>query len=176
MFVIVEATVIVIQIEEGKTFGGILQKENTTSATSPPLNFNNDGIVPSQRRPSIRRPSLLVSMEPSSMTSNERDQTEIKGKIESLDLNSESGVSTIENERRDSLSGVSFDPNSIYEPPGFALTHQDTDMPPPVTRDRLEIDEYPLHTISTAWIKMMTQGLSEWIKLPVIICRGSQDG
>lgn len=80
----------------------------------------------------------------------------------------------IENERRDSLTGI--DPNGIYEPPAFALMHKDTDMPPPVIRDRLEVDEFPLNAISTAWIKIMTQGLSEWIKLPVIVCRGTEDG
>jgi hypothetical protein len=49
-------------------------------------------------------------------------------------------------------------------------------MPPPVTRDKLEVDEFPLSKISTAWIKIMTQGLSEWIKLPIIVCRGTEDG
>ncbi|KAG1241193.1 hypothetical protein G6F68_016933 [Rhizopus microsporus] len=78
--------------------------------------------------------------------------------------------------RRDSLAGISFDPSIVYQPPPFALSHQDTDVPPPVTREKLEVDEFPLCTISTAWIKVMTQGLGEWVKLPVIVCRGKEDG
>lgn len=78
--------------------------------------------------------------------------------------------------RRDSLAGVTFEPSGIYVPPRFALMHKDTDMPPPIIRDKLEVNEFPLHAISTAWIKIMTQGLSEWIKLPIIVCRGTEDG
>jgi hypothetical protein len=31
-------------------------------------------------------------------------------------------------------------------------------------------------TISTAWINMVKEGLSEWIKIPVIIARGTEPG
>lgn len=80
--------------------------------------------------------------------------------------------------RRDSIALLQgkFDSTQLYEPPPFALIPQDTDVPPPVVRDRLVIEDYPVHTISTAWIKMVKQGLSEWIRLPAIICRGSEDG
>ena len=166
---------VIIQIEEGKTYGGILQKPQPVEA-SPALEFTNDGIVPSQRRISNRRPSLLVSVnDRDPATAKKSDSNEEAKTLESLNSNDGKPV-TFENERRDSLAGVSFDPNTIYEPPAFALIHQDTNMPPPVVRDRLEVDEFPLHTISTAWIKMMTQGLSEWIKLPVIVCRGTKEG
>ncbi|CAO3648966.1 unnamed protein product [Cunninghamella echinulata] len=82
--------------------------------------------------------------------------------------------------RRDSLISTllqsSLDPAQIYSPPTAALLHKDTDVPPPVVRDRLVIEDYAPFTVSTAWIKMIEQGLSEWIRLPVIICRGTEDG
>lgn len=79
--------------------------------------------------------------------------------------------------RRDSVSMLrgKLDATQIYEPPNFFL-NQDTDVPPPVVRDRLVVEDFPKHTISTAWIKMMKQGLSEWLRLPVIVCRGTEDG
>lgn len=184
---------IVIQIEEGKTFGGILQPQSqsqaattTTTATayqeeeSPPQRFsNNDGIVPSQRRPSLRRPSLLVPMEQDGNNvkapTAQSPTQELERKLNAMNVSDKPKRMGLE--RRDSLINMeSFDPNAIYEPPAFALIHKDTDMPPPVTRDKLEVDEFPLNTISTAWIKMMTQGLSEWLKLPIVVCRGTEDG
>ncbi|CEP19722.1 hypothetical protein [Parasitella parasitica] len=182
----IEATVVVIQIEEGKTFGGILQPQQQSQPQqqeqqqqqqqqeeeeSPPKRFsNNEGIVPSQRRPSHRRPSLLVPMEQEGGAI--KAPVPVQSPTQDLDKPKRMGL-----ERRDSLINMeSFDPNAIYEPPAFALIHKDTDMPPPVTRDKLEVDEFPLNTISTAWIKIMTQGLSEWLKLPIIVCRGTEDG
>lgn len=147
----VEATVVVVQIEEGKTYGGTLQKQ-------PPVSPTN--IVPSQRRQAGRRPSLIVSVD---------QQNQLDSRFNQLNI-----TEKIENERRDSYGA--FDPNLVYEPPAFALMYKDTNMPPPVTRDRLDVDEFPLKAISTAWIKIMTQGLSEWIKLPIIVCRGTGDG
>jgi hypothetical protein len=198
IYMLLEATVIVIQIEEGKTFGGILQNKTTTSIESPQFNFNNDGIVPSQRRPSIRRPSLLVPMEygdnrdisAPTTAPTDVDLEDIRSRLNMMDVTASQMINepeslnkeeTVEQqkyrrERRDSINIGSFDPTAIYEPPAFALIHKDTDMPPPVTRDKLEVDEFPLSTISTAWIKIMTQGLSEWIKLPIIVCRGTEDG
>ena len=49
-------------------------------------------------------------------------------------------------------------------------------MPPPVVRDRLVVEEFPAGTISTAWINMVKQGLSEWIRVPVIVARGVEPG
>lgn len=181
----IEATVVVIQIEEGKTFGGILpQKQHQVDASPIPV-YSNDGIVPSQRRSSNRRPSLLVSVDEANVAKNASatvnkipvgdEQIDLETKIQNVDI-SDTGNYFKNDRRRDSLAGVTIDPETVYHPPSFALTHQDTDMPPPVTRDRLEVDEFPLRTISTAWIKMMTQGLSEWIKLPIIVCRGTEDG
>lgn len=81
-------------------------------------------------------------------------------------------------ERRNSLSMLAgkMESSQIYEPPTFDFLNQDTDVPPPVVRDRLVVEDFPKHSISTAWIKMVKQGLSEWLRLPVIVCRGTEDG
>ncbi|CEI98949.1 hypothetical protein RMCBS344292_13044 [Rhizopus microsporus] len=50
------------------------------------------------------------------------------------------------------------------------------DVPPPVVRDRLVIEDFPVHSIHSVWIKMVQQGLGEWLRLPVIVCRGTEDG
>ena len=49
-------------------------------------------------------------------------------------------------------------------------------MPPPIVHDRLVIEDFPVGTISTAWINMVKQGLSEWIRIPVIVARGVEPG
>ncbi|KAI8896172.1 hypothetical protein BC833DRAFT_598658 [Globomyces pollinis-pini] len=64
-----------------------------------------------------------------------------------------------------------------YKPPVFSARYRnESDVPPPVIRDHLVIEEFPAGQISTAWINMVKQGLSEWIKVPVIIARGVQPG
>ncbi|KAI7906009.1 uncharacterized protein BX663DRAFT_498495 [Cokeromyces recurvatus] len=80
--------------------------------------------------------------------------------------------------RRNSIAMLrdKLDATQIYKPPKFSDLNQDTDVPPPVVRDRLVVEDFPKHTMSTVWIKMVKQGLSEWIRLPVIVCRGSEDG
>ncbi|OBZ82949.1 N-alpha-acetyl-L-2,4-diaminobutyric acid deacetylase [Choanephora cucurbitarum] len=174
-----EASIILIQIEEGKTFGGVLSSPSIPQQSPVPVSPKDEGIVPSQRRPSLRRPSLLVPMERDQKDSVKAPTAvntmppDLSDKLSQLDLHEKRRRST---KRRDSLNLELFDPNAIYEPPPFALIHTDTQMPPPVIRDKLEVEDFPLSTISTAWIKMMTQGLSEWLKLPVIVCRGSEDG
>lgn len=87
-------------------------------------------------------------------------------------------TATTTRERRNSLAMLrgKMEASQIYEPPTFACLNQDTDVPPPVVRDRLVVEDFPKHSISTAWIKMVKQGLSEWLRLPVIVCRGTEDG
>lgn len=59
-----------------------------------------------------------------------------------------------------------------YKPPVFAeRIKNESDVPPPVVRDSLVIEEFPMGTISTAWINMVKEGFSEWIRIPVIIAR-----
>ncbi|KAJ3096292.1 hypothetical protein HDU97_006050 [Phlyctochytrium planicorne] len=64
-----------------------------------------------------------------------------------------------------------------YRPPIFSARHQnESEVPPPVVRDNLIIEEFEVGKISTAWINMLKQGLSEWIRIPVIIARGVKEG
>ena len=64
-----------------------------------------------------------------------------------------------------------------YKPPIFSARYQnESKVPPPIIRDTLDIDEYPKGQISTAWINMVKQGLSEWVRVPVIIAKGLEDG
>jgi hypothetical protein len=64
-----------------------------------------------------------------------------------------------------------------YRPPNFSERYKnESDVPPPVVRDKLVIEEFPMGKISTVWINMMKQGLSEWIRVPVIVARGVHEG
>ncbi|EGF76998.1 hypothetical protein BATDEDRAFT_28088 [Batrachochytrium dendrobatidis JAM81] len=64
-----------------------------------------------------------------------------------------------------------------YRPPVFSARYQnESDVPPPVIRDSLVIEEFPTGKISTVWINMVKQGLSEWLRVPVIIARGTESG
>ena len=64
-----------------------------------------------------------------------------------------------------------------YHPPPHFTNHvNESAVPPPEIRDTLVIDEYPMGQISTVWINMMKQGLSEFIRIPVIVARGIGPG
>ncbi|KAJ3257573.1 hypothetical protein HK103_004482 [Boothiomyces macroporosus] len=64
-----------------------------------------------------------------------------------------------------------------YIPPVFSDRYSnESDVPPPIVRDDLNIEDFPAGTISTAWINMVKQGLSEWIRVPVIVARGTESG
>ncbi|KAJ3074946.1 hypothetical protein HDU98_009721 [Podochytrium sp. JEL0797] len=64
-----------------------------------------------------------------------------------------------------------------YRPPTFSARYQnESDVPPPVVRDSLVIEEFPMGKISTVWINMVKQGLSEWVRVPVIVARGVNPG
>jgi hypothetical protein len=70
-----------------------------------------------------------------------------------------------------------WEPAKIYKPPVFSSRYQDVaQVSQPVVKDTLVIDEFEKGKISTVWINMMKQGLSEWIRIPVIIARGYVDG
>jgi hypothetical protein len=65
-----------------------------------------------------------------------------------------------------------------YEPP-YRVLHENVNesaVPPPEDEDTLMIENYPMGQISTVWISMMKHGLSEYIKIPVIIARGIESG
>jgi environmental stress-induced protein Ves len=64
-----------------------------------------------------------------------------------------------------------------YKPPSFTSRAQnESAVPPAVCRDSLNIEEFPKGIISTVWINMVKQGLSEWVRIPVIVARGIEDG
>ncbi|KAJ3226896.1 hypothetical protein HDU81_007013 [Chytriomyces hyalinus] len=64
-----------------------------------------------------------------------------------------------------------------YRPPTFSARYQnESDVPPAVVRDSLVIEEFPMGKISTVWINMVKQGLCEWVRVPVIVARGAQEG
>ncbi len=65
----------------------------------------------------------------------------------------------------------------IPRPPVFSDRYRnESEVPPPIVHDRLVIEDFPVGTISTAWINMVKQGLSEWIRIPVIVARGVEPG
>jgi hypothetical protein len=103
--------------------------------------------VPSRRREPRRKGSLVVYDSQPISKENRSSVYLLQGKLES---------------------------NQLYEPPLFDF--RDTDVPPPVVRDRLVIEDFPVHSIHSVWIKMVQQGLGEWLRLPVIVCRGTEDG
>lgn len=137
--------------------------------------------IPTRRRDPRRKGSLVVYDDQTHRTSSQRVATQETNPVSSDDIESASTLKKSEQtikERRNSLSMLrgKMESSQIYEPPTFDFLNQDTDVPPPVVRDRLVVEDFPKHSISTAWIKMVKQGLSEWLRLPVIVCRGTEDG
>ncbi|KAI9012035.1 hypothetical protein CLU79DRAFT_805956 [Phycomyces nitens] len=141
-----KVTLVVIQVAESTD---VVKEANTERRPSE---------LPSQIRQGRRNSSLVVYPN--------QDESVLK-----------SAEKVLSDKQEESQGGqATWDSTQIYEPPSSAFFHFDSEMPPPMIRDRLVIEDYPLHTTSTAWIKMMTQGMNEWLKLPVIVCRGSAEG
>ena len=129
--------------------------------------------TPSRRREPRRKGSLVVYDD--HPYPNQRTQENTSSHEE------KKPIATPKEEQRPRRSSISLlrgkmESSQIYEPPTFDFLNQDTDVPPPVVRDRLVVEDFPKHSISTAWIKMVKQGLSEWLRMPVIVCRGTEDG
>ncbi|KAI9287749.1 hypothetical protein BC943DRAFT_318756 [Umbelopsis sp. AD052] len=165
---------------------------------APQLSPPADGNAPSQRRVPRRKGSLVVyddqplwnlppdlaqklaSKEAVASSNAFPVTTEIGGELAQLIAKGDTAAAekTLQELRKDSIGGTTparkWESAQAYEPPTFET--QDTEVPPPVVRDRLVIEDFPVRTISTAWIKMIRQGLSEWIRLPVIVCRGTEEG
>ncbi|KAI8346764.1 hypothetical protein BD560DRAFT_411234 [Blakeslea trispora] len=163
-------------------------------ATSSNLVNKAEEDAPSRRRDPRRKGSLVVyddqplwnlpqnaGQRTAVQEANASTSDQMNGELASA-LKREDGALTEpqqqKRERRNSLAMLrgQLEATQIYEPPTFALLNQDTDVPPPVVRDRLVVEDFPSHAISTAWIKMVKQGLSEWLRLPVIVCRGTEEG
>ncbi|CAO3638018.1 unnamed protein product [Cunninghamella blakesleeana] len=193
-----DANVIIIQISESK--------HHETSSTNTMLDSISSNLTSTNNTTTTSTISTTVIKEssdaPSARRRREGEMRERRRssliKYDNQQLKNQQGEEFILNEkkdqqqeqepkqsekmkRRDSLITTLLQknvlhPTQIYSPPTAALLHKDTDVPPPVVRDRLVIEDYAPFTVSTAWIKMVEQGLSEWIRLPVIICRGTEDG
>jgi hypothetical protein len=72
---------------------------------------------------------------------------------------------------------VNWDSARPYKPPIFSARYKnESEVPPPVIKDTLDINEFPSGQMSTCWINMVKQGLSEWIRIPVIIAKGVRPG
>ena len=63
-----------------------------------------------------------------------------------------------------------------YQPPEMDRGQSEAAVPPPLVKDSLEIADFPVGAISTAFINMVKEGMSNWIRIPVIVARGHQDG
>ncbi|KAI9321442.1 hypothetical protein BX666DRAFT_1902139 [Dichotomocladium elegans] len=177
-----DATILTIQISEAK------KDTLFTDYSFPPTAAPIDIAAGQRTRPPRRKGSLVVyddqplqgALQKGPLAAGEpiilpSDETvgELASSLQSTGLSS-----VDEGMRRDSIAMLqgTLDSTQMYIPPSIALHPQDTDVPPPIVRDRLVIEDFPVHTISTAWIKMVKQGLSEWIRLPAIVCRGTADG
>lgn len=168
-------------------------------APGPQMSPTADGNAPSKRRVPRRKGSLVVyddqplwnlppdlaqklaSKEAVASSNAFPVTSEHIGELASL-RSSVQGLTVDSSKfdlRKDSIGGTTparkWESAQAYEPPTFE-TQKDTAVPPPVVRDRLVIEDFPVGTISTAWIKMVRQGLSEWLRLPVIVCRGTEEG
>ncbi|KAI3654439.1 hypothetical protein MP228_001158 [Amoeboaphelidium protococcarum] len=67
-----------------------------------------------------------------------------------------------------------FPPHQLYTPPDW-LVYGNGDIKSSITmeKDSFNVEDFPIGQISTAWIKVMKQGLSDWLKIPIIVARGS---
>ncbi|KAI9350433.1 hypothetical protein BD770DRAFT_394496 [Pilaira anomala] len=164
-----EATIITIQITEIKPKGGAPSTHGTLSdyfaiQTHDASNTNTPG-------PSTPSAGLATHMEDRRLDPRRKPLVvyEDNPKLSSAAAAAADG-------KKEPVPSKS--PTTTTKPtPNFDfLINHDTDVPPPVVRDRLIVEDFPKHSISTAWIKMVKQGLSEWLRLPVIVCRGTEDG
>ena len=75
------------------------------------------------------------------------------------------------------VSASNWESAKPYRPPTFSERYKnESEVPPPVIKDSLVIEDFPVGQVSTAWINMVKQGLSEWIRIPVIVARGKEPG
>ncbi|KAG2214424.1 hypothetical protein INT47_000980, partial [Mucor saturninus] len=158
-----DATIVTIQITEVKPKGApsITLSDYFALQTAPFSTANT---------PSAATPGGLVTTHVEDESSRRREPRR-KGSLVAYDDNLPQ-----HQEKTEPREKIESTTNQIYEPPTFDFLNLDTDVPPPVVRDRLVVEDFPRHSISTAWIKMVKQGLSEWLRMPVIVCRGTEDG
>ncbi|KAI8343670.1 hypothetical protein BC941DRAFT_465833 [Chlamydoabsidia padenii] len=139
-------------------------------------------LIPSRRRSNVARRRSLVpynetgeTVHPLSSAAVDHEHTAalLKQQLSNVPFAAEH-----EGARRDSLAMLanSYDPTQLYEPNSISAIRIQATMPKPVIRDRLVIDEFARNSTNTVWINMVTQGLNEWIRIPVIVLRGLEDG
>jgi predicted deacylase/environmental stress-induced protein Ves len=63
----------------------------------------------------------------------------------------------------------------VYTPPKLR-TRFEAEVPPPIVADCLVLDDFPKGEVRTAWINMVRSPLGEWIRVPVLVARGLEDG
>ena len=162
-----DATVLIIQVHLLR----ILQKEPSTPIMSPlsPVRSMIDNYpkgLPPKPSPSTKSGSIIVF--------DDQPMWNIPApgsvpKDSQVDTSTAYGASNLQTKF--------FESAQHYRPPVFSDRYRnESDVPPPVIRDRLVVEEFPIGTISTAWINMVKQGLSEWIRVPVIVARGVEPG
>jgi hypothetical protein len=180
-------------MNESKT---VTKKEDTTPLNEPFYAFTSEPdsmddkqvdhneLIPSRRRSNIgRRRSLVaynesgaqhpLSIVPDDTVDHERTAALLKEQLANVPFAAEN-----EGARRDSLAMLanSYDPTQLYKPDSISAIHIRVDLPKPVMRDRLVVDEFAKNSTNTVWINMVTQGLNEWVRIPVIVLRGLEDG
>ncbi|KAJ3130038.1 hypothetical protein HK098_006750 [Nowakowskiella sp. JEL0407] len=155
-----DATLVVIQIS--------LKRERTTSFLENTQSASTVSLSNFSRM--SRRNSIIVYDESPSRISRLESQASFPDEMKSPS-NVPIGYTT------SGLPVKFWESARHYRPPIFSARYQnESDVPPPEVRDTLVIDEFPKGKISTLWINMVKQGLSEWIKLPVIVARGAEEG
>jgi environmental stress-induced protein Ves len=75
------------------------------------------------------------------------------------------------------LQAKFYDSAHHYKPPKFSDRFvREDQVPPAIVRDSLDLKEFKKGAIHTVWINMMKQGLSDWIRVPVIVASGVEEG
>ncbi|KAI8086709.1 uncharacterized protein BX664DRAFT_336579 [Halteromyces radiatus] len=152
----------------------------TTTAPVPKYDDHND-LKPSRRRQSMTRRRSLVPYEMASddypAPTTLKDDTQVLPSLAER-LASASFSTVDEAIRRDSLAMLAhiYDPTQLYKPDSVPAIHVRVDLPHPVVRERLKVEDFEEYSTNTVWIKMVTQGLNEWVRIPVIVLRGSENG
>ncbi|KAI9307022.1 hypothetical protein BJ944DRAFT_158808 [Cunninghamella echinulata] len=172
-----DATVISIQITETKE--SKWEQQHKEKPNAPLINDSSmvSPITPLDRKDRAIEGKKEKDDEMNEAIKNEQEKSDIlpsrRHSITSAQL-----TPVDEGARRDSLAMLThmYDPTQLFKPDSIPAIHVHVDMPQPIVRDRLVIEEFKDHTRNTVWIKMVTQGLNEWVRIPVIVLRGSEDG
>ncbi|KAL6064876.1 Succinylglutamate desuccinylase/aspartoacylase [Balamuthia mandrillaris] len=68
-------------------------------------------------------------------------------------------------------------PAQRYVPPSLRSRFRaESEAPPAETKDSLDIRDFPKGEVRSAWINMFRSGLSDWVRVPVLVARGREEG